>query len=189
MQRSILILLSFLVLLSAASCKKKDWREELQNADWKVLHKDLLTKQKLDFDLKGGFSNRDELLRAWFLSIRQNPQGTWEDFVLTEEEYENFFLPHTLGTGTSLDTTPLETYLPMIRERRKMGLDKVLRTVQSSNGKIHSISWREGGRQYGPWFVQKPDSILLEGAGSPKIEEIKQVVQYKGKWKVAVLAP
>lgn len=174
-----------------ASCNQKDWREEVQPIDWKILHKDTLASKRKDFVLIGGdFSSKDELLTKWFESIQKNPNSGSYEYVLTDEEYKNFFLPHTIGLGTALDTTPLETYWPMFLHRKEMGLQKIKDTISHSNGTIQKIYWRDSSRQFGPWIGYKPESIEFGVPGkSTKIEEVKQVVKYRNKWKIAVIAP
>lgn len=180
----------FLLFLLSLYCKQKDWREEIQPIDYKVLHADLLKKKDLPIQIQGGFSSKETLLKEFFDAVKKNPKGNFDSYILTKSELFDHFFPFTLGFGTSLDTTPLDSYTTMIETRKQMGFEKLISAIQGSDGKITKISWRQEARSFGPWVGYKPDAIYIKIRGSEvAIEEIKQVVSYQGIWKIAVIAP
>jgi hypothetical protein len=187
----ILFIFTYLII-SITDCKKKDWRDDMPTIDYKLLHKESLAKKGLTITLDGGFSDRDIVISEWIKAKKANLSASDDSYILTEKEYSEFFLPYTLGEGTSLDVTPLQTYWPMFLERRTYGLQKLRETLIRSNGKIKKFNWRPEVRNYGPWRAWKLDSIIMSSKSSGEdisIEEIKLVACYLEKCKIAVIAP
>ncbi len=181
-----------LLLLIQLDCKKKDWREEIQNIDYKEIHKESIANKNLPISVEGGFNDREEVVKRWIKAKKENPKSSDDFYLLTETEYKLYFLPHTLGSGTSLDVTPLESYWPMFLDRRAFGLEKVLSTIARSTGKVKKFNWRPEIRSYGPWKAWKLDSLLIEskkGSEDIAIEEIKLVACFENQCKIAVIAP
>ncbi len=183
------ILFIFLIL-TFLSCKQKDWREEIQPIDYKVLHSDLMKKRNLPINIQGGYASKELLLEEFFKAVKKNPEGDFDSYILTNKELFDHFFPFTLGFGTALDTTPLDTYQSLVESRKQMGLEKLISAITASDGKILRISWRPEPRAFGPWTGLKPDAIYLKVKGNEiGTEEIKQVVLYNGLWKIAIIAP
>lgn len=172
--------------------QKKDWRDEITNIDYKVLHRETLAKKGVPIQLQGGFVDRDTVVHEWVKAKRKDKLASNDNFILTDIEYRDFFLPHTLGTGTSLDVTPLESYWPTFLERKSFGLQKALDTLTKSSGRIKKLNWRAETRTYGPWQAWKLDSVVLQPNTKGEdivIEELKLVACYRETCKIAVIAP
>jgi hypothetical protein len=188
MMKKILILTCLTLTLA---CEKKNSRDDLQPPDFKDLHKETLIKKTDTFQLSGKEQNRDDAIIN-FLRKSARSDASAKDSILSEEEYKNYFLPHTIGTGTSLDTTPLDTYWGIFTERRKLGLERILSKLNSVKDIHAKVEFDTRRREYGPWIAWKVNSIVLvdkKGKVEFPIEEIKLVACYKEKCKIAVVAP
>ncbi|GBF51429.1 hypothetical protein LPTSP4_29650 [Leptospira ryugenii] len=184
----LLTLLFFFVL----DCKKKDWRDELKTVDYKEIHKDSLSKQKLPIQMSGGMTDRESAVHSFLVALKENRKNEISKFILSDEEYKEYFLPHTLGHGTSLDVTPMDQYWPSFIERKKMGMESLSASLLRSNGNIKEFHWRPETREYGPWKAWKLDSVVLETKNAKAgltLEQIKLVACHKEKCKIAVIAP
>lgn len=185
----------FIALIFLFVCKKEDWREKA-NAEIikpEILHKDILSQKKDDFTLIGGFESKEKVIENWLKAMRQNPSTYDVDqYLLTDAEYKTLFLPHTIGSGTSLDTTDMATYWSIFLSRKSQGLEKIHNSLSGKNVELVNIFWRDALRTYGPWSAWKIDSIKLRRKGETEnisLESIKLVACYKTKCKVAVVAP
>lgn len=187
-QLTILYIILFSIFFQ---CKEKDWRDEIPKPNWQTLHSNLASKRKFDFQLKGGRNSKEAVIQDWFSAIKKNSkQEDWTEYVLSDAEYFDYFAPHTLGSGTALDSTELEQYKANFLLRKEIGLKHIIDIISQTDGKISNIEWRPEQKTYGPFTGFKPEKIFIKsGKENVKLESIKQIVHYKGQWKIAVLAP
>ncbi len=186
-QKKLLLIILFLNL----TCKQDGWRDDLNTPNYQEIHKELLLRKTDSFSLPGKEQNREEAILNFLTNIAQSNTSV-NDSILSEEEYKNFFLPHTLGTGTSLDTTPLDTYWVFFTDRRRLGLEKISNALKKSTVTRVEAEFDTRRRDYGPWISWKVNSVVLKdnkGKVSASIDQIKLVACYQKKCKVAVVSP
>jgi hypothetical protein len=177
------------------SCsEEKDWREEMgiQNESLRVqLEKDqeyLRSLQKEKYSIENSSSNRDDAVRRYWESLKSSKPGE-SKYALDRRELQEILYPNSLGIGTSLDSTPLKEYEELVWTRRLLAEEKLIE-LSKNGGKITKIHWAEGTRSYGKLKGFKPDSITLEfNSETRSLNQIKQVIEHNGQFKVAILAP
>lgn len=185
----------FLILISFTfSCGEKDAWEEMAEENKKLekqLAKDhaiLKSYQKDSYNIPNSSQSRDEAIRSYLEDMKKSSGGDAKH-ALNQKELREILYPNSLGIGTSLDNTPLAEYEKLVWERRQLGEDRILEKW-TPNSKIIKIQWEENPRTYGALIGHKPDSIVVLTNGKKlNISHIKQVIEHKGQFKVAIIAP
>ncbi|TGL63072.1 hypothetical protein EHQ58_01070 [Leptospira ognonensis] len=135
-------------------------------------------------------SSKDECVLSFIKSVSEGKSGENLACVLENREWEESFLPYVFGQGTILDSTPLEKYLQITSDRKNMGFEKIKTLVQNKKYKIISIQWNKNEKSnFGPFLGWKPVIQLSINRNTFVINEVKQVIEYKGTYKIAVIGP
>jgi len=193
---SILPSLLSLCLFFAFSCQEKDWRKELEKEQAKYMQEVaktqefLLLNKKDNYSIPNSANSVEEAILAFVREARTKDDPETMLTLMSEKELREILYPHVLGTGTSLDSNPFPRYEEMIRNRRKMGLERFKEDVgkDPSWSKVEYKVTEE--RKYGPITGYKIGFLLLKGKKREiKTEAVKMVIGHKGQFKVAVIGP
>ncbi|WCL49259.1 hypothetical protein [Leptospira sp. GIMC2001] len=190
-----IILLALIFSSILISCKDKDWREDLdelnKQAEMKLKSdKNLLLSLKKDkYKINNSFENRDKAVQQYLIELEKNQTSDEHAYVFSKKELKEILYPNALGLGTSLDKTPLDDYEKLIWERRKLGEARILQKLPSGF-KVGKIFWKDEIRQIGVLKGHKPESIeIIYKENKYFINEIKQVIEHNGQFKVAIVSP
>lgn len=193
MIRNLLIL--FLSISLVFSCKKKDWRDEMADSEKQFKaslakdHEFLISLKKSSYEIPNSSQSRDEAIRMYLSEILTNEDPSKIQYAMNQQELREILYPNTLGIGTSLDTTKLSDYESIIWERFQLGQKRILEKW-NKNSKLIKIHWSETVRDYGALKGHKPESIeIITQNKKLKIEQIKQVIEHNGQFKVAIVSP
>lgn len=186
------ILLAIIFNIFLLNCKK----------DPREIAKDELTKQMEPSRLKlesfkkqplywnSEESDKNKCIMHFLQSIENHNNVSTNDCLIEQREWVESFLPYVYGKGTLLDSTPLEKYLQITDERKKIGLEKISTLVRDKKYKITDIKWIKNEKSDFQHFVGwKPVIYLSINRNTFVINEIKQVIEYKGTYRIAVIAP
>jgi hypothetical protein len=132
--------------------------------------------------------DKNECITKFLESISKDLAS--ENCIIDPIEWKESYLPYVFGTGTLLDSTPLDKYLLITKQRQDIGIEKIKDIISNKNYKILSIQWTKNQKNtYGPFNGWKPVISLLVNRNTFVINEIKQVIEYNGTYRIAVIAP
>lgn len=187
-----LILLNLLLI----NCKDKDWRDEISSSNKEINTQLILDQSKLkqmvkkDYLISNSSNSKEEAIQSYLIELLSSNKKQSDMYSFDKKELSEILYPNSLGTGTSLDSTPLSIYEDLVWQRKILGEEKILNKFKNKNFSIKKINWRKGFREYGVLKGYKPDSIeIISNRELIIIEEIKQVIEHNGQYKVAIVAP
>lgn len=193
MIRKFLIL--FLSIILVFSCKKKDWRDEMADSEKEFQsslakdHEFLVSLKKSSYVIPNSSKSREEAIQMYLSEVLTNEDISQIKYAMNQQELREILYPNTLGIGTSLDTTKLSDYENIIWERFQLGQKRILEKW-SKKSKLIQINWSETVRDYGVLKGHKPESIeIITQEKKLKIEQIRQVIEHNGQFKVAIVSP
>lgn len=185
-----IIVLFFLFFHSlACTCGTTLKYDDVKN-DKDKSHAYLKERIQSSYTIPNASDTRDQAVINY---LRELASGkTWREnkYIYSENEFINILLPNSLGHNTMVDHNALEPYMKMVNFRRNVGEDKIRSYIGGKNYKVLQINWSHRVRERNALKGYKPYSIIVEvGDRKYDIEEIKQVSEHKGKYKVSVVAP
>ena len=182
MIRKFLIL--FLSIILVFSCKKKDWRDEMADSE-----KEFQSSLAKDHEFLVSLKKSSYVIQMYLSEVLTNEDISQIKYAMNQQELREILYPNTLGIGTSLDTTKLSDYESIIWERFQLGQKRILEKW-SKKSKLIQINWSETVRDYGVLKGHKPESIeIITQEKKLKIEQIRQVIEHNGQFKVAIVSP
>jgi len=191
--RNILILILAINLIQ--NCKKKDWRDEMADSEEKFQsslakdHEFLVSLKKSSYVIANSSKSRDDAIQIYLSEVLTNEDTSQIKYAMNQQELREILYPNTLGVGTSLDKTKLSDYESIIWERFQLGQKRILEKW-NKNSRLIKIHWSETVRDYGVLKGHKPESIEIISQGRKlKIEQIRQVIEHNGQFKVAIVSP
>ncbi|GBF37077.1 hypothetical protein [Leptospira johnsonii] len=134
-------------------------------------------------------SNTKEEAVYRFLEAVQNEQT--DRYIFTKEEYINIFLPNTLDENTLSTTMPLEQAWKFTDMRRYIALESLqnlFKKHKKQKFKIETLTWREEVRQLKALKGHRVGNLTISfGNEKATLEEVRLVVEHRGKFKVCVI--
>ncbi|EIE00188.1 hypothetical protein [Leptospira licerasiae] len=134
-------------------------------------------------------SNTKEEAIYRFLEAVQN--GQTDRYIFTKEEYINIFLPNTLDENTLSNTMPLEQAWKFTDMRRYIALESLqnlFKKHKNQKFKIETLTWREDVRQLKALKGHRVGNLTISfGNEKATLEEVRLVVEHRGKFKVCVI--
>ncbi|TGN10875.1 hypothetical protein [Leptospira ilyithenensis] len=189
-----ILLITTLSLLAFQCESKQDWRAELEKANKQEELRMAESRAKIQANIKGsykienGFSSKEEALIAFLKEVQAGSKSNYKS-IFTPLEQETVVFPNTLGSGTSLDSTPLEDYKKLIQSRQDQGIERLREVLKGNRLSIKDVIW-ETPRTYKKIVGHKPGSLEVLVNGKPmNIDQIKMIFEVNGKFKVGVVAP
>lgn len=189
------ILIPFSIIILFLNCGKKDWRDDLAESNAKFEkelaqdHAVLKSFQKEHYSIPNSANSKEKAIQNYLQDLAKHTPGEEAKHALNKQELREILYPNSLGIGTSLDKTRLADYEKLIWERRKLGEERIL-GKWTAGSKVVKIHWQENPRTYGALTGHKPESIEISTNGKKlNLSQIKQVIEHKGQFKVAVVAP
>lgn len=194
---------AFLAIFFLVSCKEEynqDWRGK-DNRDPKVVqeiekdHQSLRSKFNAvsTLSFQGGYENKEKLILEFIKKLSQQESVSAKALqteILTEEEERNIFYPSILGFGYGLDYAKTEDFHALFTQRKAQGLERMHENLFGKKVQKLKIQWSLKQNRFGEMKGEKPEIVTVQtNTKDVEIESIKQVVFFKGKYKIAVIAP
>ncbi|MGE8721008.1 hypothetical protein ACO2KH_08905 [Leptospira terpstrae] len=188
-------IITLLIILTFSQCKK-DKEEltstnELQKLKLEESKKILLERSTSNLSLVG-YPSLEEAVKNFLIEVRNTNQIESAKLKsLVDQKEKDFILyPNILGYGTSLDVTPLDDYNKMIRSFEVLALGKLkekpykVTDLKSIKILVKSV------QEYGKTKFHKIGLVIISTQkGKVEISEIRSVIQFQNKFKVAILSP
>ncbi|MEI7012679.1 hypothetical protein [Leptospira licerasiae] len=134
-------------------------------------------------------SNTKEEAVYRFLEAVQKEQT--DRYIFTKEEYINIFLPNTMDENTLSNTMPLEQAWKFTDMRRYIALESLqnlFKKHKNQKFKIETLTWREDVRQLKALKGHRVGNLTISfGNEKATLEEVRLVVEHRGKFKVCVI--
>ncbi|MCB1155911.1 MAG: hypothetical protein H7A25_07545 [Leptospiraceae bacterium] len=191
MKYIILLILCSLSIFN--SCKKSDKPElspeaKLENEQIRKDQEELRSRIKEDYKLQNASSSRDEAIKQFLKEFSQ--KGVQDDYktLFSLKEFEDIILPNSLGTNALVAHTTIKKAMDMVSLRRKTGLARLYQKIGNHSFVIQSIEWRKDVRKLNTVNGHIIESIyLLIDEKQVKLDELKLVIENKGKFKLSTL--
>lgn len=135
-----------------------------------------------------GYPSREKAIKSFLAEVisDSNPMKS----ILSSEEKRKSFFPQVFGYGTALDVTPLDDYMKMVLTQEAVGIDR-LRSLKLSQKEIKDLQCRwKAERQYGSLKAHiLGKCTFLRNDQEQDIDQIKSIIEFNGRFKVAIVAP
>ncbi len=189
-----------LTLLAFFQCEK---RNPLEDAPRIHPHRspetiNMLKKRKLwlearqgqDYQIANMSNTKEDAILHFLEAIRQDRQTEVDRWIFNKKEYTEMLWPNFPEEKTLDPGMDPESLWKLLTVKRGMGYLDIKRAFKrNGNGDfiLDRIDWRgDDVRDYGPFTIHILDALYVKMGGRLiRLEQIKFVIEYKGKFKVA----
>ncbi|PJZ24340.1 hypothetical protein CH352_16415 [Leptospira hartskeerlii] len=183
------IIFAILTISLVANCKKEykgDDPEYFKKIEESQAY--LRARIKDNYEISDLSNTKEEAVYR-FLEAVQN--GQTDRYIFTKDEYINIFLPNTMDENTLSNTMPLEQAWKFTDMRRFIALENLqnlFKKHKTQKFKIETLTWREDVRQLKALKGHRVGNLTISfGNEKVTLEEVRLVVEHRGKFKVCVI--
>ncbi|PJZ76861.1 hypothetical protein [Leptospira neocaledonica] len=183
------LFISVLLISSTSACKKQEQGGD-PNYDKKIeeAREYLKAHIKDRYEISETSDTRDQAILNYLNSVSK---GEPNKFLCSKEEYIDVFLPNTLEEGTLTTNMPLEQAWEITNLRRTVALEKLQNELKGApKGKIQvqTLTWRDDVRILNSLKGHRVGTLIIKvGTKSISLEQIRLVIEHKGKFKLCVI--
>ncbi|MCB1190366.1 MAG: hypothetical protein H7A23_23530 [Leptospiraceae bacterium] len=186
---NVFIFTLYISICISCTCGSKLQYKDVKN-DLDKSHAYLKERIKSSYSIPGSSGTKDEAVTRYLQELSKGKTWRNNPYIYSEDEFVNIFLPNSLGNNTMIDHNPLGPHMDMVLFRRSVGEDKIRSVIGGKDFQVLQISWSKNIRKRNALTGYKPYSVVVLVDGQKReIDEIKQVSEHQGKFKVSVIAP
>ncbi|TGL35395.1 hypothetical protein EHQ52_13100 [Leptospira koniambonensis] len=184
-----LLFITFLLIIISYNCKKEkpegdpEYQKKVEEA-----RNYLKAHIKESYDISETSPTRDAAVSNYLDAVNR---GETDKYLCTKQEYLDVFLPNTLEESTLTSNMPLEQAWEITELRRKVALEQlqdVLKKEKNKPIKIETLTWRDQVRQLNVLKGHRVGNLVIRvGNRSISLEQIRLVIEHKGKFKLCVI--
>lgn len=184
-----LLFITFFLIITSYNCKKErtegdpEYQKKVEEA-----RNYLKAHIKDSYDISETSDTRDAAVINYLEALNH---GKADKYICTKQEYLDVFLPNTLEESTLTSNMPLEQAWEITELRRKVALEQlqeVLKKEKNKPIKIETLTWRDQIRQLNVLKGHRVGTLIIRvGNKSVSLEQIRLVIEHKGKFKLCVI--
>ncbi|MEI1280373.1 hypothetical protein V6Z05_18715 [Leptospira venezuelensis] len=184
-----LLFITFLLIIISYNCKKEqaegdpEYQKKVEEA-----RKYLKAHIHESYDISETSATRDSAVANYLDAVNR---GQTDKYICTKQEYLDIFLPNTLEENTLTSNMPLDQAWEITELRRKVALEQlqaVLKKEKNKPIKIETLTWRDQVRQLNVLKGHRVGNLIIRvGNRSIMLEQIRLVIEHKGKFKLCVI--
>ncbi|TGM96118.1 hypothetical protein [Leptospira dzoumogneensis] len=184
-----LLFITFFLIIISYNCKKEktegdpEYQKKVEEA-----RNYLRAHIKDNYDISETSATRDDAVLNYLEAVNQ---GKTDKYICTKQEYFDVFLPNTLEESTLTSNMPLEQAWEITELRRKVALEQlqeVLKKEKNKPIKIEALTWRDQIRQLNVLKGHRVGNLVIRvGNKSVTLEQVRLVIEHKGKFKLCVI--